>query len=107
MKKVFIYLSILLISLLPMNLTALQEDNNGADSTKSGSQTTYGHWANYGTILKYNTCTTLTVSLVGGVPTLTYEYTVKATYFLLENCDLGGNECTFGTSRKTYQGGGC
>ena len=60
---------------------------------------------NYGTVTKQVSCTTYHVGSDG----VWVETVLKAEYYLKEVCQLGGTsrECSLGTQRLTFQGGGC
>jgi hypothetical protein len=73
-----------------------------------GGGSAYGHWENYGTVTQSVTCvTTVTTINADGSISVSTIIQLKNVYYLLDKCDKGGSECTLGTQRKTYQGGGC
>ncbi len=99
-----------LLTLLNVQTNAKQPGDGGGGGGGGGG-TTLGHWANYGSVTQYVTCVTITwtLTIVSGIPTWTSSttVTVKTAFYLKEQCDPQGSECTLGTTRLTYQGGGC
>ena len=72
-----------------------------------------GRWYSLGSVTEVRYCYTYEQVIVFWPPPPHYEVRVvtvaKEVYFLLEACyvDIATRECTPGTQRKTYQGGGC
>ena len=102
-------LSFALLTLLTVQTNARQPtDGDGGGGGGGGS---LGHWANYGTVTQWIPCPTVTwtLEIIAGVPTWvsTTSIVLKPVFYLRENCDPSGTECTVGTTRQTYQGGGC
>lgn len=72
-----------------------------------------GRWYSMGSVVEQRTCQTYEQKIVFYPPPPHYEVRVvtivKDVYYLLEACytDTRVNECSPGSQRKTYQGGGC
>jgi hypothetical protein len=84
-------------------IVAKQAVPGGGDGGGGGGNT---HFANYGTYTTTVYCQRVTVGVTGIIEITYYFATV---YWLKEVCVSGGSfqECTYGTVRTTYQGGGC
>lgn len=80
--------------------TEVPSEGNGGGTTKKPT-----YFANFGTVIETRYCQKTTIGLTG----LQIEYWFAQVYWLQEYCVYGGNfvECTYGTGRRTYQGGGC
>ena len=87
--------------------TARSDDDN-----QSGAGTG-GRWYSMGSVTEMRYCQSYEQTIVFWPPPPHYELklvtVMKEAYFLLEACylDMANRECTPGTQRKTYQGGGC
>jgi hypothetical protein len=74
---------------------------------------TGGRWYSMGSVTEVRYCQSYEQTIVFWPPPPHYELkmvtVMKETYYLLEACyqDMATRECTPGTQRKTYQGGGC
>jgi hypothetical protein len=72
-----------------------------------------GRWYSMGSVTEVRYCQSWEQTIVFWPPPPHYEVRVttvaKEVYYLLEACymDNAARECTPGTQRKTYQGGGC
>ena len=72
-----------------------------------------GRWYSMGSVTELRYCQSYDQTIVFWPPPPHYEVRItavaKETYYLLEACytDNMSRECTPGTQRKTYQGGGC
>ena len=87
------------------DLSAKQKvPTNGDGGGGGGGGGPQGHFANYGTRVRTVYCQRATVSDTG-IVTVTFWW--ANVYWLVEHCDSGGNSCDVGTTRLTYQGGGC
>lgn len=77
--------------------------HGGGGGGGGGSKNT--QFYNYGTVSKQVGCTTYHFGTNG----VWVETIIKAEYYLKEVCGYGGNfhECSFGSERLTFQGGGC
>ena len=71
----------------------------------------YGKWYHMGTILETKWCDVYTAVIVFFPPPPHYEIRheriEKDVYWSKYKCGGSGNECTIGTERKDYLGGGC
>lgn len=76
-------------------------EGNGGGTTQKPT-----YFANFGTRTEMKYCQKTTISSTGGI---SIEYYFAEVYWLQEYCVYGGNmiECTYGTGRRTFQGGGC
>ncbi|MGC8654845.1 MAG: hypothetical protein ACP5US_12740 [Candidatus Kryptoniota bacterium] len=94
------------VTFLVYDANAKQPAYNGGGG--GGGGISLGHWENYGTVVQSVVCVTRSYIINSdGTISVQVTYEQKAVYYLLENCDPGGNQCTLGTQRTTYQGGGC
>ena len=84
-------------------ITARQAEAGGGSG--GGQTNSYSHYANYGTRVETKYCQKTTIGING----IQITYYFANVYWLVEYCVDGGTtkECTVGTSRLTYQGGGC
>jgi hypothetical protein len=84
-----------------------------ADGDNQSGGGTGGRWYSMGSVTEVRYCQSYEQTIVFWPPPPHYELkmvtVMKETYFLLEACyqDMATRECTPGTQRKTYQGGGC
>lgn len=99
-----------LLTLLNVQTNARQPVDGGGGGGGGGGSS-LGYWANYGTVTQWVPCVTVTwtIEIIAGVPTWVSTTTIvlKPVFYQKEICDPGGSECTLGTIRLTYQGGGC
>lgn len=107
--KVYTFFILFIFSLFIVNgvseVTARQSSEAGNENGGGGNTTNYSHFANYGTRVQTIYCQKTTMGTNG----IQITYYFANVYWLLEYCVNGGTtkECTVGTSRQTYQGGGC